>query len=227
MPPTPACSLMTFLALFLAAPAAAQEKLGDDPTKVTTKIGVKYNDEVSVSGSLAFGPVTKINARVSPSGDFSVGGSYLFRIGIINFAAGRSTYDDGVTQTNYALGTFVPLNALGLKSGKWLVFGTAGYNDSESNVTYFDEEVGDFLTVPLSNNSGYLGLFALRPISQTLTLQAGGIVIRGTDDYHGLAIGGGLTSDLSEKNSVTLSASHIDNSYTSDDRVGISLRHEF
>ena len=98
MPPTPACSLMTFLALFLAAPAAAQEKLGDDPTKVTTKIGVKYNDEVSVSGSLAFGPVTKINARVSPSGDFSVGGSYLFRIGIINFAAVQPKNDNGLSQ---------------------------------------------------------------------------------------------------------------------------------
>ena len=60
-----------------AAPATAQERSGppaeekaaEDPTKIATKAGIAYAGELSVSGSLAFGPKFKVNGRVANQGN--------------------------------------------------------------------------------------------------------------------------------------------------------------
>ena len=62
-------------------------KLSDDPTKVVTKIGLRYSDFGTISGSVAFGPVTKINASISEDEQWRFGGSYLFDFGIVNVAS--------------------------------------------------------------------------------------------------------------------------------------------
>ncbi|QPM89940.1 hypothetical protein [Pseudooceanicola algae] len=220
-----ACACLVLLTGPLGA--AAQEKLDDDPTKVATKMGVKYTDEFSVSGSLAFGPVTKINAQVSESGHWQFGGSYLFSFGIVNVNAGRDDLDNGVSQVHYAIGSFLPLSALGLQTGSWQLFTAFGYNYTDSDVPVYDYTLNDMITMPVTNSSGYLGLMALKPISTKVTLQGGLIAIRGTDDYSGLGGGIGATYQVTDRDGITLSGSYFDNSYGTKDQVAISYRHEF
>lgn len=83
----------------VAAPNAsdAREKLSDDPTKVITWVGARYADFLTVSDSIAFGPVTKINTSYSENNDWSIGGSYLFRFGIVNVSAARTTLSNSVS----------------------------------------------------------------------------------------------------------------------------------
>lgn len=58
------------------------EKLADDPTKVTTKLGVSYannfdfdDDNYSFSGSYAIGQAKKLNARInSDASEWRIGG---------------------------------------------------------------------------------------------------------------------------------------------------------
>ena len=96
----------------------AREKLDDDPTKVTTKVGVSWSgtydmddSNLSFSGSVALDQAKKLNARVnSDANEWRVGGSWLFPVGIINFNFGKNEYNYGATQTNYPVGTFVPLS---------------------------------------------------------------------------------------------------------------------
>ena len=102
----------------------------DDPTKIVTKIGGRYSEYGTIFGSIAFGPVTKINVSVSESDQWRVGGSYLFDFGIVNVSASEQELESGVTQTQYAIGTFVPLAVFGIQSGEWLLFSAAGFCQS-------------------------------------------------------------------------------------------------
>jgi hypothetical protein len=218
------------LSLSLAAcvPAWAQaEKAAEDPTKIATKVGLIYSDEFAVAGSLAFGPVTKVNARISESGQWALGGSYLFPFAIVTFSAGRNELDSGVTQTHYSLGGFMPITAMGLKTGRWQLFVPFGYTRNNGQITVADAELGQSMTLEASNNSGYVGLFALRPLSERLTLMGGGLFSRGSDDFSGTALGVGLSMHLSPDDTIGLSAYAIDNSFGSEAKAGISYRHEF
>jgi len=225
-----ALGLATALSLATVAQAQApsqSEKAAEDPTKIATKLGVAYSDEFAISGSLAFGPVTKVNARITESGQWSLGGSYLFPFAIVTFSAGRNELDSGVTQTHYSLGGFMPITAMGVKTGRWQLFVPFGYTYNNGELTIADVELGQSMTLEASNNSVYVGLFALRPLSARLTLMGGGIFTRGSDDFSGTALGGGLPYHLSKDDTIGLSAHYIDNSYGSETKAGISYRHEF
>ncbi|WP_226621901.1 hypothetical protein [Alloyangia pacifica] len=216
------------ICLSLAAPATAQqEKSPEDPTKIATKAGVSYSDEFSVSGSLAFGPVTKVNARISESGQWSLGASYLFSFGILTFSAGKNEFDNGSEQTRYSLGGFVPLTAMGLKTGKWQLFTPFGYTYSEGTVAVTSVELHETFDVEVSNNSGYVGMFAIRPFNEKLTFLTGGIYTRGADDFQGVSLGGGLSYHLTEADTVALFGSYVDNDFGDEQKLGVSYRHEF
>lgn len=216
------------IALLTSTPVAAQEeKNPEDPTKIATKAGVSYSDEFSVSGSLAFGPVTKVNARVSESGQWSLGASYLFSFGILTFSAGKNEFDNGSEQTRYSLGGFIPLTNMGLNTGTWQLFTPFGYTYSEGTVAVTSVELHETFDVEVSNNSGYAGLFAIRPFTEKLTFMTGGIYTRGSDDFNGISLGGGLSYHLSEADTVALFGSYIDNDFGEEQKLGVSYRHEF
>ncbi|MCA0938893.1 hypothetical protein CLG85_007380 [Yangia mangrovi] len=221
------CAGITLATLLATPMAAQQEKAAEDPTKIATKAGLSYSDEFSVSGSLAFGPVTKVNARVSESGQWSLGASYLFSFGILTFTAGKNEFDNGSVQTHYSLGGFVPLTAMGLKTGKWQLFTPFGYTYSEGEVAVTSLELHETVNLEVTNNSGYLGMFAIRPITEKFTFLTGGIYTRGSDDFQGVSLGGGLSYHLTQNDTVALFGSYIDNDFGEEQKLGISYRHEF
>lgn len=208
--------------------AAEAQKAAEDPTKIATKAGVAYADELSVSGSIAVGPKFKFNGRVAKSGQWSIGASYLFPIAILTFTAGKSELDSGVKQDRYSLGGFVPLHQLGLKTGKWMVFVPFGYSYTKSTgegVVDLDQQDG--IPLQISSNSAYIGVFTVRPLNERLTFVGGGNYTRGTHDYSGVAVAGGLSYHLTQADTVALRASYIDNTYGSKQRIGVSYQHEF
>lgn len=219
---------MTFC-LTVASPAYAQnEKAPEDPTKIATKAGVSYSDdEFSVSGSLAVGPKIKFNGRISESGMWSVGASYLFPVAILTFAAAKNELSTGVEQIRYSLGGFVPVTELGLKTDKWNLFVPFGYTYTKGTWPVTDVDQNENLSIELSSNSGYFGIFVLRPLSKKFTLMAGGIVTKGTNDFSGFAAGGGLSYHLTQNDTLRLSASYNDNSFGQKNKVNIAYVHEF
>ncbi len=213
-----------------ARPANAQvleEKAAEDPTKIATKVGVAYSDELSASGSIAIGPKFKFNARVAKSGQWSLGASYLLPVAIVTLTAGKSELDTGVLQKRYSIGGFVPLNQLGLKTGKWMLFVPFGYTYTNSRQPVTDLDQQDGIPIQVSSSSGYLGLFTLRPLGARLTLMAGANYTRGTHGYSGVAAGGGLSYHLTKRDTVALRGSFVHNTFGGKQRVGVSYQHEF
>ncbi|TKB46317.1 hypothetical protein [Thalassotalea mangrovi] len=167
------------------------EKLADDPTKVITKFGLSYannydfNDSnFSISGSFAFDQARKINARVNGDGsEWRIGGSWLFPFSIINFNFGKNEYANGGNQTNYSIGTFMPLSHFGIEPAGFQIFPMAGYtyNDGEApvcvegrcsseDITIEVTPENGFKMVQSKGGSGYLGAFALKPLQAHWTL---------------------------------------------------------
>ncbi|WP_433977364.1 hypothetical protein [Erwinia sp. E_sp_B01_9] len=112
-----------------------KEKLDDDPTKVTTKVGASWSDNydlddsnLSFSGSVALDAARKLNARInSDASEWRIGGSWLFPVGIVNFNFGKNEYTNGASQTNYSVGTFIPLSYFGIEPAGFQLFPMAGY----------------------------------------------------------------------------------------------------
>lgn len=223
------------LAITLAGGAVAQEetrdrsaeKLSDDPTKVITKLGVRYTDYATVSGSIAFGPASKINASVSETGEWSLGGSYLFKLGIVNAAASRKELSNGTSQTQYSIGSFIPLSALGASTGKWQMFPMFGLNYTEGQNTETDVSLSEDPLAVASSKGGYVGLFALRPLSEKWVLKGAIVGSKGSNDYSGYSVGGGISYAITKRDSVAAFASYIDNSFGARELIGISYKHEF
>lgn len=207
------------------------EKSADDPTKVTTKVGVSWSDNyemndsnVSFSGSLAFDQVKKLNVRVnSDASEWRVGGSWLFPIGILNFNFGKNEFPDDSSQTNYSVGTFVPLSFFGIEPAGFQIFPMAGftYNDGDHMACNTDKHKAcsqpgfsgmpspdnGFESTNVTGSSGYLGVFALKPLSENLRLLgfvAGSYGSKNDagDNYKGYFAGIGLGYNLTEHNSV-------------------------
>jgi len=118
--------------------AESDGKLSDDPTKIVTKLGVRYTDYATFFGSVAIGPVSKINMIASENEDWSVGGSYLFNFGIVNVNASRKSYSGATNQTQYSIGSFVPLSAFNIEPVGWQLFPAFGYNYTEGTYPVYD-----------------------------------------------------------------------------------------
>ncbi|HHB1579627.1 TPA: hypothetical protein ACN983_004750 [Vibrio parahaemolyticus] len=184
------------------------EKLADDPTKVITKVGISYannfdfnDDNVSFSGSLAFDDARKLNVRVnSDASEWRIGGSWLFPMGIVNFNFGKNEYTNGADQTNYSIGSFMPLSYFGIQPAGIQIFPTAGYtyNDgtsprctdtakscSTSGFNGLPTAENGFSMVDVAGSSAYLGAFALKPLSPELTLMGVTVGTYGSENDEG------------------------------------------
>lgn len=184
------------------------EKLADDPTKVITKVGLSYannfdfnDDNVSFSGSLAFDEARKLNVRVnSDASEWRIGGSWLFPMGIVNFNFGKNEYTNGADQTNYSVGSFIPLSYFGIQPGGIQIFPTAGYtyNDgtsprctdtdkscSTSGFNGLPTAENGFSMVNVAGSTAYLGAFALKPLFPKLTLMGVTVGTCGSENDEG------------------------------------------
>jgi hypothetical protein len=207
--------------------AEPDEKLSDDPTKIVTKLGVRYTDYATGFGSVAFGPVTKINVSVSENEDWSVGGSYLFPFGIVNVAASQKNFSGGVRQTQYSIGSFVPLSAFGIQPAGWQMFTAFGYNYSEGSFPTYELDDLDLGFASTASRGGYFGVVALKPLSPKWTFKSGIIGSKGSNDYSGFNAGGGFSYTLTDRDTLSINASYTDNSFGARDQIGVSYSREF
>ncbi|MGB9095560.1 hypothetical protein [Erwinia sp.] len=237
------CLFLGLIAGANAAPSSgkdASEKLDDDPTKVTSEAGVSWSNtydlddsNLSFSGSVALDKARKLNARInSDASEWRIGGSWLFPVGIVNFNFGKNEYSNGATQTNYSVGTFVPLSYFGFSPAGFQIFPMAGYTyntgetlgcnhqpDSACVSPQFADSLSPefgFDTITTSGSSGYLGAFTIKPLTTSLTLigfaagSYGSKNDRG-ENYHGYFGGLGLGYALNKNNSFNLYTFVMDN----------------
>ncbi|WP_204114321.1 hypothetical protein [Shimia biformata] len=218
------------MALTVAAPAAyaeEREKLAEDPTKIVTKLGLRLTDTATVSGSIAFGPVSKINASYSETGEWSLGASYLFPFGIVNFAASQRDLNSGVQQTSYSLGGFAPLAQFGIQPGNWQMFAAFGANYTEGTVELEHGIVTSLEEISVSSKGGYAGVMALLPLSDRWTLRGVAVVSAGSKDYRGYSLGGGVSFAATKRDTFSIFANYSDSNLGQRDVVGISYLREF
>lgn len=238
---------------------ANKDKSDDDPTKVTTKIGVSWSDNyqmndsnLAISGSLALDEARKINVRVnSDASEWRVGGSWLFPAGIFNFNFGKNDYSNGSSQTNYSVGTFLPLSYFGIEPAGFQIFPMAGYTYNTGDHPACDGGTssacaqagfsGDpspengFQSMETSGSSGYVGAFILKPLTDDLRLLSFMGVSYGSknddgDNYKGYFGGIGLGYSFDKHNSLNGFTYIQDNNTYLDDaekRFVVSYKYQF
>ncbi|CAE6943822.1 hypothetical protein AB3Y13_05045 [Vibrio alginolyticus] len=236
-----------------------KNKLADDPTKVISKVGVSYannydfdDPNLSFSGSIAFDQARKLNARINDdASEWRIGGSWLFPVGIVNFNFGKNEYTNGANQTNYSVGTFMPLSYFGIEPLGFQIFPMAGYTYNDGEAPACDGEVGskctnpDFVGTPSPENgfdmmtssgsSGYVGAFALKSLNQELTLisfAAGSYGSKNSDgeNYKGAFGGVGLGYAVNKNHSFNVMTFLMNNNTyldEADKRVVASYQYQF
>lgn len=214
----------------LASEPQAEEKHHEDPTKVITKIGAGYSDDLTISGSLALDQARKINGNINTdASEWRFGGSWLFDFGIVNFSFGHSKYDNGGQKDNYSIGTFLPLSALGVDTGKWMIFPMAGFNHNKTE-TFIEaepESLDDLVTTQNTSNGGYLGGLILRPLTEHWTVIAivgGGL---GSGGYSNVWAGTGISYKISEQHSFHCFGFISEDDYGSVSKLVIKYTYEF
>lgn len=261
----PLLASSAFLLAFLSGQALAetgaitsnQEKQDDDPTKVTTKVGISWTDNyemndsnVTFSASLALDEARKLNVRInSDASEWRVGGSWLFPIGIMNFNFGKNDYANGASQTNYSVGTFLPLSYFGIEPAGFQIFPMAGYTYNTGDHPGCEEDgkcaqpgfSGDlspengFVEMDTSGSSGYLGAFVLKPFTPKLRMLAFlagsyGSKNEDGDNYKGYFGGVGLGYSFTKHQSVKACTFVMDNNTyldEADKRVLLAYTYQF
>ena len=200
-----------------ALPVKSSEiKNQEDPTKVVTKVGLGYNGDLVLSGSFSLSKTNKINGSINSDGsEWRLGGSWLLPKGIINFNVDVDDF-----RTSLSVGTFVPLSAFGVDTGKWMLFPLAGLS-----VTQGERDENNIK--PDKTYGAYGGMFFLRPINEQLTFIGWGVGSLGTNDYSSLGAGAGLSYKLDKSQSVNVVSFISDDIYRTDTTVGINYRYEF
>lgn len=210
---------------------AEQEKLADDPTKVISKVGFGYTDQLFISGSLGLDKARKLNVRISEGADeWRVGGSWLFKLGIVNVSFGRTEYEHGASQKHYSIGSFVPLSVFGFSPLGWQIFPQAGYNHNDGDIAVENQDPeieSDFVLLPSTTNGGYVGGFALKPLSEHWNLLTFGGGSMGSDDYSGFWLGGGFSCEINQHNSFNVFGFASDNSFGENQKIGASYTYQF
>ncbi len=222
-------SLVT-LSLLASFSLSAKEKHHEDPTKIVTKAGIAYSDGLKFSGSIGLDEARMINARVNADGDeWRLGGSWLLPMGIVNFNFSRTDYDYDSYKNNYSIGTFVPLSYFGIEPMGWQIFPMAGYSYNDGEVAVFDDSSvsEDFYLMPTSTHGGYIGAFALKPLTQKWSIMsfAGGSM--GSDDYSGYWGGAGASYKISDAQSFNFYGVIAEDDFGENNSIGASYTYEF
>ena len=226
-------------------------KLAEDPTRIRTKVGISYTDNfdfdnagAKVDLSLALDAIRKINFKIDNEAlEWSVGGSWLFDFGILNFNVGRSEYTEtNTTQNRYNIGTFVPLSSFGFTPAGIQLFPMAGlsYNDGdiicEDNDTHAECADISFkldsnglpiaVETPLSNYGGYVGIFGLRPVGKKTTLMGGIGTTVASDDYLSIWGGVGVSYSFNKQNSLNIMASLSDSDFGRNEQISLNYKYQ-
>ena len=208
----------------------SEEKHHEDPTKVITKFGIGYSDDLTFSGSIAIDQIRKINGNINTdASEWRLGGSWLFDFGILNFSVGRSEYNDGGHKETYSVGTFLPLSALGVNTGDWMVFPMAGINHTKIDLIIEEEpeSLDDLVMMQNTNNGGYFGAMAVRPLTPFISVMAfagGGL---GSDDYRNVWTGAGASYKLNDNQALRLFGFYANDNYGNTTKVNLSYSYEF
>lgn len=225
--------LISLLSLLAPASVFSEEKHHEDPTKIVTKAGVSYSDDAwRVSGSIGLDDARMINGRVSTDGDeWRIGGSWLLPLGIVNFNFSRNDYDDGAYRNNYSIGTFVPLSHFDIEPFGIQLFPMAGYSYNDGEFFEYQESgddlLEDYVLAPKTSHGGYLGMFGLRPLSDKWSMMGFGGANKGSDDYSGYWLGGGVSYKISDNQSLNTFGVYSDDDFGKRDFVGFSYTYEF
>ncbi|MGR5117927.1 hypothetical protein ACPV5W_04215 [Vibrio astriarenae] len=208
------------------------EKNPEDPTKIITKLGVGYsNEKLTLSGNIGLDDARMLNGRINDDGsEWSLGGSWLFDAGIVNFNFRKTAYDDNSTNTSYNLGSYFPLSEFGFSPYGWMPFITAGYSYNDGEKLDAEQSVLPEVPVytPVTSHAGYVGMFALKPWSEKWTTMAFAGTTQGSSDLSVYWGGAGLSYRLSERSSVNGIGIYSDSSiYGSDTTYSVNYRYEW
>lgn len=208
-----------------------EEKNQEDPTKIVTRVGAGYNGDLTLNGSLGLDESRMVSGNINSDGsEWRIGGSWLFSKGIVNFNFKKNQYDSGGDSTSYNLGTFVPLSAFGVSPAGWQLFPAFGYNYTEGRTvistghSYQDTP----LMMPIKSHGGYVGMLALKPMRNGLTLMLGGGGSAGSNNTNNAYLVGGVSYRIDSHQSVNgLAAVSNSSQFGSKDTYSINYRYEF
>lgn len=209
------------------------ERHHEDPTKVITKIGIGYNDQATLSGSLSVDKTKKLNANINDDAShWKIGGSWLFDLGIVNVNVNHNDFDHGGEKDGYSIGTIIPLSTFNFTPFDSQVFFLLGANKNEGEYAIANPDAGndiekEYVLAPNSSKGAYVAYFSLKPLSDKWTLMSFGGTSRGSDDYKGYWFGVGVSYKIDEHQSFNSYAFLYDDDYDSDEKIGFSYKYEF
>ncbi|PMH43750.1 hypothetical protein BCU68_12930 [Vibrio sp. 10N.286.49.B3] len=226
----------------VAISADQDEKNPEDPTKIITKVGVGYsNEKATISGSLGLDDARMVNATINQdASEWSLGGSWLFDAGILNFNFRKTTYDDDSHNTSYNLGSFIPLSYFDFTPGGWQPFITGGYSYNKGEIKNYDY-VSPVATIEpleftaqtnefneMSNHAVYLGAFAFKPWNEHWTTMAFLGTTQGSKDMSVYWAGIGASYRINKHNSFNIFGVASDSSiYGGEEKLSVNYRYEF
>jgi hypothetical protein len=203
----------------------------EDPTKIITKMGVGFNENFTLSGSIGLDAVRKINASINDdASSWKLGGSWLFEKGIVNANLRRSELDLGTSKTGYSLGTVIPLRAFDFTPYDIQIFPMVGISKNEGDIAIKNTEPtlgNDYVLVSNSTKGAYIGYFAFKTLSAKWSVLSFGGTSKGSDDYSGYWFGGGLSYKIDQQQSINGYGFMTDDDFGSQEKIGFTYRYEF
>ncbi|MFM2663999.1 hypothetical protein AAFX24_03595 [Vibrio mediterranei] len=224
-----AFGFVAVVGLLVVTGVSAKEKHHEDPTKIVTKVGAGYSDSAFVSGSIGLDEARMINARYNETGEWRLGGSWLFDLGILNFNFSRTDYENDSYRNNYSIGTYIPLSYFDISPAGWMLFPMAGYSYNDGKMAMPSEEVdNEYVLMRSQSHGGYLGMFGIRPIDDSdwsVLGFAGGSI--GSDNYRGYWGGLGLSYKINNNASFNFFGMLSEDDYGTNNKLAGSVSYEF
>jgi len=208
-----------------------EEKNPEDPTKIVTRLGAGYNGDFTINGSWGLDKTRMISGFInSDASEWRLGGSWLFKKGILNFNFKKNQYDSGGDSVSYNIGTYIPLSVFGFKPCGWMLFPSFGVNYTQGNIlvasdSHFQETP---FSVPIDSKGVYLGGFGLKPINDQWTVMVGLGGSYGSGDTTNIYAGTGISWRMTEQQSLNLFYSVSDSSqFGGRNTLSVNYRFEF
>lgn len=221
--------LVLIACLLIASVVYAEEKHHEDPTRIVTKAGFGYNGTATVSGSIGLDDARMLSGRVNDEGEWRIGGSWLFDLGIVNFNFSKTDYDYGSYRNNYSIGTYVPLTYFDFQPGGWLLFPMAGYSYNHGKQATSDTDSSDeFVLIRSASHGGYGGMFGVRPLGHSdWSLMAFGGASVGSDSYFSYWYGAGVSYKFSAQASMNTFGYLSEDDFGQVNKLGVSFSYQF